>query len=55
MEPASPVELCRKPEVERRCIDSARLFEGQRELEIDHYGDVYLLRVTRNGKLILTK
>jgi hemin uptake protein HemP len=34
---------------------SVALFEGARELRIDHHGQEYRLRQTRNGKLILTK
>jgi hemin uptake protein HemP len=40
---------------ERRRVDSARLFEGARELLIDHEGECYRLRWTSKGKLILTK
>ncbi len=36
-------------------LDSARLLEGRREVRIRHAGEVYLLRLTRNGKLILNK
>ncbi|MBA4032310.1 MAG: hemin uptake protein HemP [Planctomyces sp.] len=36
-------------------IDSGTLMQGQKELLIDHLGEVYRLRVTRNGKLILHK
>jgi hemin uptake protein HemP len=36
-------------------IDSHRLLAGGRELVIDHSGQVYRLRLTRNDKLILTK
>jgi len=39
---------------ERR-TDSQRLLAGRRELVIDHSGQVYRLRLTRNDKLILTK
>jgi hemin uptake protein HemP len=39
----------------RRRIDSNELFRGSRELLIAHREDEYHLRVTRNGKLILTK
>ncbi|MGE5319837.1 MAG: hemin uptake protein HemP [Hyphomicrobiaceae bacterium] len=31
------------------------LFRGGQEILIDHSGEIYRLRVTRNGKLILTK
>lgn len=31
------------------------LFHGSQEILIDHKGETYRLRITRNGKLILTK
>lgn len=40
--------------VQRR-ISSRSLFSGAHELLIQHQGEHYRLRVTRNGKLILTK
>lgn len=36
-------------------INSARLLAGARELVIEHAGQEYHLRLTRNDKLILTK
>lgn len=36
-------------------LDSARLFDGRRELVILHNGEPYRLRITRQEKLILTK
>lgn len=36
-------------------VDSDRLLSGGRELVIDHAGQEYHLRLTRNDKLILTK
>ena len=36
-------------------IDSASLLCGNREALIVHAGEVYRLRLTRNGKLLLTK
>lgn len=36
-------------------VDSHRLLGGRRELVIDHAGQEYRLRLTRNDKLILTK
>jgi hemin uptake protein HemP len=36
-------------------IDSRNLLAGSRELVIDHAGQSYRLRLTRNDKLILTK
>ncbi len=38
-----------------RCVDSAALLDGQRELLIRHRGDTYRLRLTGTGKLILIK
>lgn len=39
----------------RRGIDSRTLFGEARTLVIHHAGTAYLLRITRQGKLILTK
>ena len=39
----------------RRPIDSRQLLAGARELAIEHLGQTYHLRLTRNDKLILTK
>ncbi len=50
--PASPA---RQPEAPPARLDSAQLFEGQRELVIQHQGETYRLRITRQNKLILTK
>jgi hemin uptake protein HemP len=36
-------------------VDSLRLLRGGRELVIDHAGQEYRLRLTRNNKLILTR
>ena len=45
--PAAPLNAQR--------VDSHRLLSGGRELVIDHAGQEYRLRLTRNDKLILTK
>jgi hemin uptake protein HemP len=37
-----------------RKIASRELFNGAREVVIDHHGRTYFLRITQNGKLILT-
>ena len=34
---------------------TAELFSGAREIEIEHNGEIYRLRITRQGKLILNK
>jgi hemin uptake protein HemP len=36
-------------------IKSAALFDGASEIVIVHHKEEYSLRITRNGKLILTK
>ena len=36
-------------------IDSRQLLQGSATLEIDHAGQRYQLRITRENKLILTK
>ena len=36
-------------------VDSAELFAGETEIVIVHNGVPYRLRITRQGKLILTK
>lgn len=36
-------------------ISSKQLFADRNEIVIDHRGDEYRLRITSNGKLILTK
>ena len=42
------------PNRRTRRISSAELFGGAREIVIEHDGRLYQLRVTQNGKLILT-
>ena len=43
------------PRIDERVIDSRTLFGQAREICITHNGESYSLRVTRLGKLILTK
>lgn len=38
-----------------RQFDSAELLHGDKEVLIHHGGEVYRLRLTKNGKLILQK
>lgn len=40
---------------ERRRVSSNELFGVQNEIVIEHNDDEYRLRITSNGKLILTK
>lgn len=42
------------PAASTRRVSSAELFAGGREIEIDHNGRRYQLRITQTGKLILT-
>ena len=36
-------------------VQSSQIFRGAQEIRILHGDDTYRLRITRNGKLILTK
>ena len=36
-------------------LNSKSLFQGRKTLTIEHNGEHYTLRITANGKLILTK
>ncbi len=45
--PATPPAMLR--------LTSAELFAAGREIQIDHAGELYRLRLTRNDRLILTK
>lgn len=48
---AAPPEPAREPS----SVDSAELFRGAREIVIFHNRERYVLRITRQGKLILNK
>jgi len=50
-EPTPPAEKAES----RPRIDSEKILGGATTVEIDHAGQRYLLRVTRENKLILTK
>lgn len=39
----------------RRRVTSAQLLAGRNELRIEHNGEIYTLRITSKGRLILTK
>lgn len=45
----------RQPSLHPRTVSSNDLLQGEREVLITHGMDVYRLRLTRNGKLILQK
>ncbi len=38
-----------------RMVSSHALFQGAREIGIEHAGSLYRLKITRQGKLILNK
>jgi hemin uptake protein HemP len=40
---------------QRKRITTAELMQGAREIIVLHHGEEYLLRITKAGKLILTK
>ena len=44
-----------KPPAAPRVVPSHELLGEQGQLQIEHQGERYLLRITRQGKLILTK
>ena len=44
-----------QPAVASGVIPAEWLFKGAQEIRILHKSDLYLLRITRNDKLILTK
>jgi len=41
--------------VARHAVPSSQLFQGRREVAIEHNGETYSLRQTSKGGLILTK
>jgi hypothetical protein len=59
--PTQPTSSFRLPVEpgQRSCLLDAipadLLFQGKREILIAHNGETYRLRITKNGKLILTK
>ena len=40
---------------EKKCVTTADLMQGAKEIIVLHRGEQYLLRITKSGKLILTK
>jgi hypothetical protein len=45
----------RQPSCPLGTFPADRLFQGRQEVLIAHQGETYRLRITKNGKLILTK
>jgi hemin uptake protein HemP len=52
---AAPSDVPATPEPPPRRIDSKTLLGAAQEIEINHVGQIYRLRRTSLGKLILTK
>ena len=50
--PERPPQPVRDP---ARIVKSTTLFNGEREIGIEHAGALYRLKITRQGKLILNK
>ena len=50
-----PATLPAENTTDRPRVDSQQLLRGAQAVEIEHAGQRYLLRVTRENKLILTK
>jgi hemin uptake protein HemP len=53
--PSPEIEVNPSSESSPPSINSADLLHGHRELLIHHEGEIYRLRLTRTGKLILNK
>jgi hemin uptake protein HemP len=43
------------PQENVRVISAQEIFQGDREICIEHEGEIYRLRITRRNKLILQK
>lgn len=54
-QPTAPAPAPAEPRPNERITDSSTLFGPHNEIFIRHGQDIYTLRRTRNGKLILTK
>lgn len=52
--PAPPIRATLK-EPQIKTYGSRELFDGSREVGIEHGGSLYRLKITRQGKLILNK
>jgi hemin uptake protein HemP len=55
MAPADKVVYQGLSTAARRKLASSELLGGGKEMHIEHNGEIYTLRQTRQGKLILTK
>jgi hemin uptake protein HemP len=55
LETSAPAGAAKSAEGEVRTLSARHLFGAGRVLRIEHDGEIYTLRLTRNNKLILTK
>ncbi|OZA30768.1 MAG: hypothetical protein B7X93_01845 [Hydrogenophilales bacterium 17-61-9] len=53
--PARPLHEAPQHGLPTDIVPTDRLFQGSQEILIGHNGNTYRLRITKNGKLILTK
>ena len=53
--PQAPTDASTSTAARKPRIESQRLFQGNSEIVIVHREEEYSLRITKNGKLILTK
>ena len=53
--PDAEPELPSGSDLPTKIVSTLDLFQGQREICIEHDGERYKLRITRRGKLILQK
>ncbi len=54
-EPADQKDEPKGQETPRRVVEARQLLGGENEVWIEHGGVLYRLRLTRRGRLILTK
>lgn len=54
-DPASSKPAPEQADAESRVLSAHTLFQGARTLVIEYASERYVLRITRHGKLILTK
>jgi len=52
---ATPNPIPQSTEENLRVIRSDEILRGEQTVLIDHYGTIYKLRITKQGKLILNK
>ncbi len=53
---SNPRQAPAKPDAKpAKSLTSSAVFNGATEIGIEHHGELYRLKITRQGKLILTK